>query len=63
MNGDGGRSETISDGETKRADADELHQYVLSVGRNFDHWVLQKIRLPGIPASRLCIQGDQGIIP
>ena len=26
---DGGRSETISDGETKRADADELHQYVL----------------------------------
>ena len=48
---DGGRSETISDGETKRADADELHQYVLSVGRNFDHWVLQKKRLPGIPAS------------
>lgn len=41
---DGGRSETISDGETKRADADELHQYVLSVGRNFDHWVLQKKR-------------------
>ena len=42
--------------------ADELHQYVLSVGRNFDHWVLQKKRLPGIPASRLCFQGDQGII-
>ena len=39
---DGGRSETISDGETKRADADELHQYVLSVRRNFDHWGLQK---------------------
>lgn len=59
---DGGRSETISDGETKRADADELHQYVLSVRRNFDHWGLQKKQLTGSPVSCLWFKGWQTII-
>ena len=45
----------------QRADADELHQYVLSVGRNFDHWVLQKNGCPGFRPAVCVFKGARAL--